>query len=628
MLNKSDMRPAYATVGQNSSASNPSKASYAAFSAAQVEDDDFNAFGDASAKPHASAPKSKPSQNPQQARRPQKKKSSSISPKAILIAVAAVVALVLIIALFVAVFSSPGKNILREDDVYATYVDSNEIYHVLYNGKEIRHSFEGKVTLTPAKNCSFAYVFEDVVSEEGTNAIRMYILSGKKIDPIETDADSIIDWAEYEPGIIFKKGNEVQFYSTREFETLSNNPGASNFNISGDASTVVFTEPTRSINVEEASTQVKYFRNAGFNNIGETAGLIPVKVSNDGKYVYATDSTGSFYYLKVTKRGDEYEQKTIINNSSYAFGEITEINADGTEVIFTYIDSSTEAGNTASFIYKIGDKSPSSIAAGSFRYTPIDKEVVCPATFIDSAFTVDRTIITEDEGTQNITSTYYYTRKGARKLADSTGTFSPDGKYFYYLDYGKLYRIALSSNDFANDKEEVTTADAFLLTEKGDIYTYTKPSENTPGSIRWRSADKTSSKLISTKADLNCMYLCGNSIYFSETVNGDVKLYKSTNGAVKEEVTFKNTIPASFLTIVMGAGDKGYAYFVDIDGNTQLLYTSKAKTFDIVDNCTFCSINGFSSSPVAPAPGTNNDSGSDESGSSTSNGSGNEDSVG
>lgn len=626
MLNKSDMRPAYATVGQDSSASNRSKMNCAAFSAAQTEDDDFNAFGDASAKSHAPAPKSRPSQSSQQPRNPKKKKSSTTSSKTVIIVAAVIVALILVIALFVAVFSSPGKNILREDDAYAAYVDSNDVYHVLYNGKEIRHNFEGKVALTPAKDCSFAYIFEEIVSEEGTNAIRMYILKGKKLDSIETDADSIVDCAEYEPGIIFKKGNEVQFYSTREFETLSNNPGASNFVISGDASTVVFTEPVRSANVEESSTQVKYFRNAGFNNIGETAGLIPVAVSNDGKYVYATDVTGSFYYLKVTKRGDEYEQKTVISNSTYAFGRVTELNADGTEVIFTYIDSSSEVGNTASFIYKIGDKSPSSIASGSFYYTPIDKEVVCPATFIDSALTVDRTVITEDEGTLNITSTYYYTRKGARKLADSEGTFSPDGKYFYYLDYGKLYRVALSSNDFENDKEEVTTADAFLLTEKGDIYTYTKPSDNTPGSIRWRSADKTSSKLISTKADLNCMYLCGNSVYFSETVDGNVKLYKSANGAVKEEVTFKNTIPASFLTIVMGTGDKGYAYFVDIDGNTQLLYTSNAKAFDLVSGCTFCSVNGISSGTTAPAPDTNNDSNGSNNSDSTEGG--DEDSAG
>ena len=625
MLNKSDMRPAYATVGQNSSASNRSKANYAAFSAAQTEDDDFNAFGDASAKPHAPAPKSKPSQNnPQQPRKPQKKKSSSISTKTVIIAAAVIVALVLVIALLVAVFSSPGKNILREDDVYAAYVDSNEVYHALYNGKEIKHSFEGKITLVPAKDCSFAYIFEEIVSEEGTNAIKMYILNGKKLNSIETDADAIVNCAQFQPGIIFKKGNEIQFYSAHEFETLSNNPGASNFVISGDASTVVFTEPTRTANADEASTQVKYFRNAGFNNIGETAGLVPVAVSNDGKYVYASDSTGSFYYLKVTKHGDEYEQKTIMSASALTFNSVTELNATGTEVIFTI----NSGENVGSAIYKIGDKTPSTIAAGAFRYAPIDKNVVCPATFIDAAFTVDSTLTTEDEGTLNITSTYYYTRKGAQKLADSEGTFSADGKYFYYLDYGKLYRVALSSGDFQNDREEVTTADAFLLTEKGDIYTYTKPSDNTPGSIRWRSADKTSSKLISTKADLNCMYLCGNSVYFSETVDGNVKLYKSTNGAVKEEVTFKKTIPASFLTIIMGAGDKGYAYFIDIDGNTQLIYTSNAKTFDLVSGCTFCSINGYASTPTAPAPDTNNGSATDETGDANSTENGNEESLG
>jgi hypothetical protein len=611
MLNKSDMRPAYATVGQNSSASDHSKIDYAAFSAAQNEENDFGAFGDTSAK-NATASKAPQQRKPQQQNRAPKKapkNGPSISAKTILIAVAAVVALVLIIALFAAVFSSPGKNILRKDDVYASYVDSNDVHHVLFNGKEVKHSFTGKVTLLPAKDCSFAYIFEEVVSDDGTNVINMFILNGKKITALEDDASSIIACAEYEPGVIFKKGNEVLFYSNREFESLSQNPGAANFIISGDATTIVFTEPTRSSTTEEGTaTQVKYFRDAGFNNIGESAGLVPVALSIDGKYVYATDSTGSFYYLKVTKRGEEYTQKTIMAAAAYMFHSVTELNATGTEVVFT-VNTNTES--LVSAIYKIGDKKIYPIAAGAFRYTPIDKEVVCPATFVDAAFTVDRTLTTEDDSTVDVTSTYYYTGgEGAAKLADTKGTFSPDGKYFYYLDYGKLYRVALSSKNFENDRQEITTADAFLLTEKGDIYTYTKPSDNTPGSINWRSADKTSSKRISNKADLNCMYLCGNSIYFSETIDGNVKLYVSTNGSVKEEVTFKKTVPASCLTIVMGTGDKGYASFLDVDGNTQLLYTANAKTFDVIGTCTSCTINGVSSGNTAS--GTTNNSGSNQ----------------
>lgn len=604
MLNKSDMRPAYAAVGQNSSANNRADMNYAVFSAAQVEDDDFNTFGDTSARSNASAPKQRQShQNQQSTRKPPKKKNFSVSPKMIIISVAAVVALVLIIALFAAIFSSPGKNIIREDDVYTTYIDSNDVYHVLYNGKEIKHTFEGKVELQPAKDYSFAYVFEEVVSDEGTSSIQMYILDGKKIDPIEGTADTIIACAEYEPGIIFKKGSLVSFHSKTADEEITGHSSAANFKISGDASTIVFTEPAGR---NQETTHLKYFRNAGYNDIGETSGLIPVAIAKDGKYVYATDSTGSFYYLRVTKRGAEYEQKTIVSNSSYTFGEVTELNADGTEVIFTYIDGAEENAATASFIYKIGDKAPSQIAAGALKYTPMDKEVVCPSTFIDSAFTVDRTVTTADDETVNVTSTFYYTRKGARKLADAEGQFSPDGKYFYFLDSNQLFRIPLSSNDFEADKEMISgsAVDAFELTEKGDIYTYRNPTANELGSITWRKADKTVTKKVVEGLDANSVYICGNTVYFSQTVNGDLTIYKAVDDSTKEAVTFKKTIADTHMTIIMGSGDKGYAYFTDIDGNTKLLYTSNGKTFDII--CDSCTIPRHSSDISTPTPGTSN----------------------
>lgn len=601
MLNKSDMRPAYAAVGQSSPASNNANINYAAFSASQTVDDDFNAFGDTSAKPNASAAKQKQSQNPQPKRSPQKKKGSPVPTKAILIGVAAVVALILIIALFAAIFSSPGKDILLEDNVYATYIDADDYYHVLANGKEIKHTFEGEVTLTPAKDRSFAYVFEQIIDDDGANVINMFILEGKKLSAIEAEADKIIACADYEPGIIFERDSVVQFYSEKAFEDISSHPQAGNFIVSGDASTVVYTEPTGK---NSDTTQVKYFRNAGFNDIGETAGLVPVAISNDGKYVYATDSTNALYYLKITKRGAEYEQKAIVSSTSYVFEGVTAVNADGTEIIFSYNTN----GTIGSLIYKIGDKSPTTIAAGKFYFTPSDNEVACPATFIDSAFIVNRTVTDEDGKSENITSTYYYTSKGAKKLADTTGQFSPDGKYFYYLDMKRLCRISLGSSDLEASKEELSSSvDNFAITEKGDIYTYTEATKN----IKFRKSADSTSRAISSKADAKSMYVCGNSIYFSETINGDIKVYKSTDGATKEEITFKKTLFDSSIVISMGSGDKGYAYFTDTNGNTKLLYTSNGKTFDII--CESCTVPGYSADISTPTtPGGSSSTGSDE----------------
>ena len=105
------------------------------------------------------------------------------------------------------------------------------------------------------------------------------------------------------------------------------------------------------------------------------------------------------------------------------------------------------------------------------------------------------------------------------------------------------------------------------------------------------------------------MFLCGNSVYFSETQDGEIKLYRSTGGSSKEEVTFKKVLVDSPLTITMGAGDKGYAYLTDIDGNTKLLYTSNGKTFDVV--CDSCVIPGYNADAILPEEsGTDNNTSS------------------
>ena len=425
----------------------------------------------------------------------------------------------------------------------------------------------------------------------------MYVLEGKKLTVVEATADSIIAYADYEPGIIFKEGNVVQLYSKKAFEDISSDATAANFLISGDASTVVYTELTGK---NSDKTQVKYFHKAGFNDIGETNGLRPVALSNDGRYVYATDSSNALYYIEVTKRGAKYEQKTIIPGSQHVFGDVTAINADGTEIVFYYAYADSE--NVASFIYKIGDKEYKTIAAGVFYYIPSDKEVVAPATFLDSYFVSARNITDEEGNTRSVTSTYHYDSDGASKIADALGQFSPDGKYFYYIDNmsSEFIRVPLASKDFEGDAERIaSSASDFVITEKGDIYQYTANISGSGGKIVFRKASSDgTSRSISSQPDANSMFACGNSIYFSETINDEIKIYRSTNGATKEEVTFKKTLVDSSLTIEMGSGDKGYAYFIDVDGNTKLLYTSNGKSFEVV--CDSCTVPNYS--PEADVP--------------------------
>lgn len=601
MLNKSNMRPAYASVDSRIPTNNNANMTGGNIFLSN-DDDDFNAFGDTTAKSTPPPKKQRPPQQQQQrpnnqgrrpSKAPRRRKPISINPKTLLIGAAALVALVLVIVLLVALFSSPGKNIRQKDNVFFTYTDADGNYHVVSNGKLIKETFEGEIELVPAKDNSFAYIFEEFITETGENVTQMYILDGTKLSIVDAEATRIIAYADYEPGIIFKNGDIVQLYSKNAFEDISSDSSAANFLISGDASTVVYTETAGRNN---DTSQVKYFRDAGFNDIGETNGIIPVAISRDGKYVYAYDESNAFYCIEVTKRGTEHKQHPIVPATSKIFGGVSELNANGNEIIFYYAEPD---GRVASYIYKFGDEKPTGIAEGIFKYVASDGEVACPASFIDSYFTAERSVTDEDGRTSKVTSTYYYTRKGARKLADEVGQFSKDGKYFYYIDSNNsdLVRISLRSDDFEKDSKVISKSIAsFAITEKGDLYTYSKMTSSSSGTIYFKKFSDSTSKKISSIPDAASMSACGNSIYFSETENEEIKIYVSTNGATKEEVRFKNATPSNHLSIVMGSGNKGYAYFVDIDGNTKLLYTNNGKDFDIV--CDSCIIPGYDSGTV------------------------------
>lgn len=596
MLNKSNLRPAFATVGADGSSNRNDFESYAAFAAEQSAEDDFNAFGEAPSKQNPSAQSHKhqtPNHNQAPARKQKpRRKKASVDPKIIIAGVAAAIGLILIIAIFVAVFSSPGKDIKKEDRVYQAYVDPNDqTWHVLSDGKEIKKSFSGEIELVPAKDNSFAYVFESVTAEDGSSVTNMYVIKGNKITAVESEVEKVLTWADYEPGIVYKQDGISQFYSEKYCEFLSSDSAAANFMISGDASTVIYTEPSGR---NKEQTIIKYFHSAGFNDVGETAGLIPAAISPDGKYVYAYDESNSLYCIEVSKKGAQFKQHLILSSSAYEFGEITELNATGNEIIFNYVSET----RTCSFIYKIGDDKPTQIPDGVFEYAPSSKDVASPATFMGSYFFVTNKATDEDGRTQTVVSTYLYDSKGARKLADSIGQFSADKKYFYYLNTyvntdsdaktSELVRIPLNSNDFEKSAETVQQAcSGFALTEKGDIYIRVAN-----GKIIFKEVSDSTSRLVTPRSDADSMFACGNSVYFSETVNDTVKIYRSTNGAAKEEVSFKKATATTPIQVVMGSGNKGYAYFTDTDGTAALLYTSDGKNFNVAVKG--CSVPGYS----------------------------------
>lgn len=585
MLYNHNLRPAYATAGGESSAKSDRSKIKDFFT--RSEADDASKLGGQRANPTrpAGAPNQQPHQQPR--RRPTRPAAKNDLWKYIAMGAAAVVAIVLLIVIIVAIVSAPQKNLKREDNVYFSYVDSDGKYRVVSNGDTLKQVFEGEVEVIPAADASFAYVIEEIAGEEDAG-YNMYVLNGRNLKSIEATADKIIDLAEYEPGIVYKENGRFYYYSSDDHSPITSDDSADNFMISGNADAVVYTMDSAK---ESEQVELRYFCNGGSLKIGPY-NFVPSAISNDGKYVYGI-FRNVLCYLEVEDHGEEFNQEVITNNTYGEIVGITGMNVKGNEIIFAAQPANKD--NPISYMYKIGSSEPTQIAEGVFTPVFANKTFVCPETFINSYFECKKNIV-DEEGDETAETTTYFLDKdnGARKLANTTGTFSLDQKYFYYINEEdkNLVRVPLGSKDFAKDTDVVfSDASDFAIIENGDLYVMVEDVD--VGFIYFIDSSSKKKTRISHQADLESMQVCANSVYFSETNDEDVTtIYVSTEGSAKEKAEFKASTPASTPIIEMGARKRGYAYFVDENGNTKLFYTSNGKKFNLLSDA--CSIPGYS----------------------------------
>lgn len=583
MLYRNNMRPAYATAGGESSAKDDRSEIKNFFT--RSEADDAARMG--GQRPNTARPAGASAPRPN--RRPARPNNNAALWKYIAVAAAAVVAIVLLIVIIVAIFSAPKKNLKIEDNIYFSYVDSDGKYHIVSNGDTLKQTFEGEVQLIPAADASFAYVIENTSGEEEAG-YKMYILNGRNLKSIEATADKIIDLAEYEPGIVYQENGRFYYYSSDDHSPITSDDSADNFIISGDASAVVYTMDSSK---ESDQVELKYFCNGGSLKVGPY-NFVPSAVSNDGKYVYGI-FRNVLCYLEIEDDGENFEQEVITNNTYGEITGITGINVKGDEIIFAAQPANKD--NPISYMYKVGDSEPTQIAEGTFTPVYANKAVVCPETFLNSYFECKKSFVDEEGDVTTEISTYYLDKNdGARKMADAKGTFSPDQKYFYYIEDKNLVRIPLNSKDFSKDADVVfSDASDFAIIENGDLYVMVEDVDL--GFIYFVDSSTTKKSRVSHTADLDSMQVCANSIFFSETDDEDVTtIYVSNEGSAKEEAEFKSSTPATIPVIKMGSGKRGYAYFVDENGNTKLFYTSNGKKFSIISDA--CSIPGYSENYV------------------------------
>ena len=588
MLLKNDRKPAVAYATYQGSKAESRSAENDFITRMSADEDDFGNFSSsASARDTKATRKRTSSPKSAKAPKPPKKKRNYIP---FTVAIIAIVALVIVIALVVAVFNAPKSSSKVGDTVYFCYVDTENKYHVVVNGEELKNTFENEIELIPAADNSFAYILEKVTEDvNGASGIRMHILTGKTLQSSGGLANKCLAFSGLKPGIIYQYKTTFARYTGDSEDPITKESSADNFIISDDAQTVVYTAASKR---EEDVNILKYFKGSGSEDI--QSGFTPIAISANGRYIYGTaDRSGSFYYIDVNAK--EIKPKRITNDSYGTFGEITEMNADGNEIIFY---TNTTKG-VVSFYYKVKDKAPTTLSQGIYRSAKATADELAPSTFIGSYFTVQNaTISYDDDGEIELDeesglSTYCLKKDGAVKVADTTGKFSPDGKYFYYIDESsQLVRIPLSANDYSKSIEQVCGyINEFALTQKGDVYMfYESGDEKSAFLFFWDSSTQKRTKL-SNYADVGSMRICANTLYFSETLESagenSTVVYTTTDGSEKTPAEFKSAKLDKAPTVVMGVGKNGYAYVTNENGSTMLFFTNNGKKFDLVcDDCT------------------------------------------
>ena len=590
MLLKNDRTPSFAYATHQGNQADKSRFAKDDFITAMSADgDDFGNFAPNTPKTNTKPPRKKPApKNKERKSAPAKK--TNYTP--FIFAGVAVVAAIVLIALLVAIFNAPKSSSTIEDTVYFAYVDSDGKYHVLVNGDELKQKFDNEIELIPAADSSFAYILEKVEDDgNGASGTRMHILTGKKLESSVGLADDVIAFAGLKPGIIYKYKTTFSRYTGDSDDPITRESSADNFIISDNAKTVVYTATSRQ---DEGVGILKYFQGSGSEDM--QANFTPLAISANGRYIYGTaDRTGSFYYIDA--KAKEIKPKRITNESYGSFGEITEMNTNGNEIIF-YTNTSK---GIVSFFYKVGDKAPTTLAQGIFRLADTNPAVLTPSSFMGAYFTAQNTTITYDEdGEPEIDeegsfSTYCLKKDGALKVANAVGKFSPDEKYFYYIDENsQLVRTPLSSSDYEKNVEQVCGyITEFALTQKGDVYMFYSAGddEDEPAFLYYWDASTAKRTIISNIADRDSMRICANTLYFSETKESageeSTVVYTSTDGSEKTPAEFKSTNLEKAPTVVMGVGSNGYAYVTDEGDTTKLFFTNNGKKFDLVsDSCT------------------------------------------
>lgn len=590
MIFNNRMRPAFATAGAptGSSAQRKNRLDSMTLSA-NTEADDFGAF--TSDQTQDRAPRR---ERPAPSRRPQQKKKSS---RALVVVIVAVVAVLLVGVVIAALALNTSKDIKYTNNTYVAFEQENGSYCVAVNGTLLEQTFEGDTRVIPSLDRSFAYV--ECYPNNG-GGYQIYLLEGKKLSALtkeESAVSEIIAYADGAPAVLYEEDGKFWFYN-EEYGRKPMHNDASGFLISSDGSSVIYTRPSPN---DATVTRVHLWRDGSSSSINGLKNFVPVQLSPDGTYLYGFGDTATQsgkLYCVTTEDG----KKTPVCEAN--FGGISAINVAGDEIVYyTIVDS-----KISSFIYSHKKGTSFEIAKSKGIFTPTgDSEVARYGTFADG-YLESTSVLDSILDTDSLLPSYtYYVNKKfeAKQIANARGQFSPDGKYFYYINPKSSFLQQVDLGDLDADPVKIYDdgiVTDFAVTQKGNLYILDKENY-----LSFRKPSSKRNEPISVEATEISMHAYANRLYFIED-EGDESVYMTKEGSEAEIAKFGDTELEALPMFNTGDSKNTFAFFYGESG-CSLFYSGNGKTFKRVSpDCEEVVVDGFwFDIPDFEAPSTNDD---------------------
>lgn len=602
MFFKKDRQLAFATANAGTSPSQIKNRYELTRDTNSAETDDFGAFNTAPSRRsrHNKLKKQAPQQNQNAPKnqggnnRGTPNKFLSLNRSSILVAAVALAIIILLVSLVVMLVNRSGGDVKYSNNSYISYTDTTGKSTVVYNGRVIGE-YEHEVELIVSADRSFAYIIEDV-----DDGYQVHIANGKKVETATTTpVAKIIDTASRVPGLVWLELDGGIYYYTlahgdervvKDYSDIVEDPsaeGAYNYmvHISDDASTVVYAQ------TDSDSGQIYlYTYKESVATRSSAKGLRPVDISADGSFIYAygvSSKDGVTKVLYVVSGDDKFMVDEGLRS-------IVALNASGDELVYTL---NTDAGvYTYIFAFnpkRIGAASSVKIGEGTCVPVIIDPEISVLETYKRSYF--QRVDGNEETGSP----TYFINRKyKSSSICSFSGTFSPDGDYFYYINKSEtLQRIDLSDKNHTPKKIAEDIVD-FEITKKGNVYWL-----NDSGRLSFYNTAKEKTSRIADDAQSITLRSYSNTLYF--TMVESTEVYTTTEGSEQATAKFAGESMIGIPAFVNSDAKRSYAIFWDNANNSfRIYYTATGRSFKFIASCANISglgIEDIFNNPTAPA---------------------------